>query len=333
MVRLDTVPVKERFDFWWQAVAESVVSVDAFSDRAEDFWAEMDAIELGSLRLSRVRCHGFRARRTAVRIRRSDPEAYQLAVTISGQSGICQEERETRLMPADLTLYDASRPFTAWNSPDADGAGNNMSEGLILQVPHTSLPLPVPQIQRLLAGRIPGREGFGSLLSELLHNVLVQSERFERADTNRLSGVIVDLLTAVVAHEIEIDPSPNMADPGAVLVLRMRAFIDQHLDDPDLSAANIAAAHHISIRHMQRLFAREGHTVRGWIQRRRLERCRRALADPLMDNLPISLIAARWGFTSEAHFNRLFRRTYGAPPASYRRYLMQQKILQNKVVD
>ncbi|WP_442945862.1 helix-turn-helix domain-containing protein [Nonomuraea sp. LPB2021202275-12-8] len=72
---------------------------------------------------------------------------------------------------------------------------------------------------------------------------------------------------------------------------------------------------------MQRLFAGEGHTIRGWIQQRRLERCRRALADSLMDSLPISLIAARWGFASEAHFSRLFRKTYGAPPVSYRRHL------------
>ncbi|MEV0307813.1 helix-turn-helix domain-containing protein [Nonomuraea fuscirosea] len=324
-IRLDAVPVRERFDFWWQAVAESVVSVDASSDNADDFWAEMRSVDLGTLRLSRVRCYGFEARRTASRIRYSDPEAYQLAVAISGRSGICQEERETNLAPADLTLYDVSRPFVAWNSPDGHrapgGPGNDISDGLILQVPHAAVSLPVLPMQRLLAGRISGREGLGTLLSGLLHNILVQTECLSRVDMDRLSGVIVDLLTAVVAHEIEIDPSPSMADPGALLVLRIQAFIDQHLDELDLSAADIAAAHHISLRHMQRLFAKEGHTIRGWIQQRRLERCRRALADPQMDSLPTSLIAARWGFSSEAHFNRLFRRTYGAPPAGYRRQL------------
>jgi AraC-like DNA-binding protein len=30
-------------------------------------------------------------------------------------------------------------------------------------------------------------------------------------------------------------------------------------------------------------------------------------------------VAARWGLPDSAHFSRLFRRTYGQPPAEYRR--------------
>jgi AraC-like DNA-binding protein len=30
-------------------------------------------------------------------------------------------------------------------------------------------------------------------------------------------------------------------------------------------------------------------------------------------------VAARWGLPDSAHFSRLFRRTYGLPPAEYRR--------------
>ncbi|MFI6637959.1 helix-turn-helix domain-containing protein [Nonomuraea fuscirosea] len=71
---------------------------------------------------------------------------------------------------------------------------------------------------------------------------------------------------------------------------------------------------------------RDGDTVRGWIQRRRLERCHHALADPVLDALPVNLIAARWGFTSEAHFSRLFRSAYGVPPASYRRHLRNSRL-------
>ncbi|MFB4278481.1 helix-turn-helix domain-containing protein [Nonomuraea sp. MTCD27] len=325
MVRLDDVPVKDRFAFWWQAVAESVVSVDAFSEHVDDFWAEMRTVDLGALRLSRVRCSGFEARRNANRIRRANSDAYQVALSFRGRSGIVQENQETTLAPADLTLYDASRPFVAWSFPGehraSGGSPDEISDGLILHVPHGALALPRATLQRLLARRISGRESVAALFSGLLHQVLAQAARMTRADTERLSGVIVDLLTSVLAHELETDPSPFVTDPGAVLVLRAQAFIERHLDDLELSTADIAAAHHVSLRHMQRLFQKEGYTVTGWIQQRRLERCHRALADPLMDGRPIRVIAACWGFTNEAHFNRLFRKTYGAPPATYRRHL------------
>jgi AraC-like DNA-binding protein len=325
VVRLDEIPAKERFAFWWQVVAESVVSVDAVSEHVDDFWAEMSTIDLGALRLSRVRCSAFEARRNATRIRRSDSDAYQVAISFRGESGILQEGQETTLAPADLTLYDAARPFVAWSFPSGSRAScctqNEISDGLILHVPHQALAFPAPTVQRLLAKRISGRESVAVLFNGLLHQVLAQAANMTRADSERLSGVIVDLLTAVLAHEMETDPAPFVMDPGAVLVLRIQAFIERHLDDLELSPADIAAAHHISLRHMQRLFQREGHTVGGWIQQRRLERCHRALADPLMDGHPIRDIAACWGFTNPAHFNRLFRKVYGTPPAGYRRRL------------
>ncbi|MGI5271285.1 helix-turn-helix domain-containing protein [Nonomuraea sp. CA-218870] len=325
MVRLDDVPVRDRFAFWWQAVAESVVSVDASSEHVDDFWAEMSTVDLGALRLSRVRCSGFEARRNAHRIRRANADAYQVALSLRGRSGIVQEDQETALAPADLTLYDASRPFLAWSFPGERRAPSRtcgeMSDGLILHVPHDALALPGPTVRRLLARRISGCGSVAALFSGLLQQILAGAARMTRADTERLSGVVVDLLTSVLAHEMETDPSSFVMDPGAVLVLRVQAFVERRLDDSKLSAADVAAAHHVSLRHLQRLFQREGHTITGWIQQRRLERCHRTLADPLMDGRPIRVIAARWGFTNEAHFNRLFRKTYGTPPASYRRQL------------
>lgn len=62
-------------------------------------------------------------------------------------------------------------------------------------------------------------------------------------------------------------------------------------------------------------------TVTDHIRRRRLEQCERDLVDPACARRPVAAIAARWGFGSTEHFNRLFRATYGTPPAQYRRIL------------
>ncbi|MET8142711.1 helix-turn-helix transcriptional regulator [Sphaerisporangium sp. NPDC005288] len=80
----------------------------------------------------------------------------------------------------------------------------------------------------------------------------------------------------------------------------------------------IAAAHHISLRYLNKLFHAEGRTVAGWIRERRLEQCRRDLAEPLLAGYPINAIAARWGFTSPAHFSQAFRSAYGLSPRDFR---------------
>jgi AraC-like DNA-binding protein len=96
-----------------------------------------------------------------------------------------------------------------------------------------------------------------------------------------------------------------------------------NLADPDLSPTTVAAANHVSVRYLHRLFETHETTVAAWIRGRRFERSRRDLADPTMRQLPISAIAARWGLTNPAHFGRLFRTEYGLQPTEYRRETQQ----------
>ncbi|WP_188197055.1 helix-turn-helix domain-containing protein [Nonomuraea sp. SYSU D8015] len=314
-VRLDDVPMRERFDFWWETVARSVVAVDASSDRAADFQAEMKVVDLGLLQVSHVRCDSFEARRTPRRIRQSDPGLYQLSLTLRGRSGMHQERRECALGRGDLMVYDASRTFHAWTV--ADGS---TSEGLIAQFPHTALPLPTSAVDRLLAVRLSGDEGIGALLAGLLCRLMAQPDEYTPADAVRLAAIIIDLVAALLAHELDVAPAAPLHDPRRVLLLRIQSFIEQNLARPDLSPATLAAAHHLSVRSLQALFQEQGTGVADWIRRRRLERCRRDLADPAQDSVAVGVVGARWGFVSASHFTRAFRAAYGVPPAAYRRH-------------
>jgi AraC-like DNA-binding protein len=99
----------------------------------------------------------------------------------------------------------------------------------------------------------------------------------------------------------------------------VHAFIEQRLADPGLSPEMIAAAHHVSVRYLYKLFEGRHSGVAGWIRERRLERSRRDLLDPALAGRPVSAIAAHWGLTEPATFSRMFRAAYGLPPAEYRR--------------
>jgi AraC-like DNA-binding protein len=101
-------------------------------------------------------------------------------------------------------------------------------------------------------------------------------------------------------------------------VARILRFIDEHLADADLSPEVIAGAHHISVRYLHKLFRDEGTTVGRWIQRRRLEECRRDLVRGLRARRTIASVAGRWGFLSATHFSRVFRAAYGMSPSEWR---------------
>ncbi|GHH89757.1 hypothetical protein GCM10017771_41830 [Streptomyces capitiformicae] len=101
---------------------------------------------------------------------------------------------------------------------------------------------------------------------------------------------------------------------------RVRSFIRQNLHDPELAPPVVAAAHHISLSYLHRIFQQEspGETVGAWIRGRHLEGARRDLADPALRGLPGHALAARWGYPRASDFTRAFRPAYGLPPTEYR---------------
>ena len=105
---------------------------------------------------------------------------------------------------------------------------------------------------------------------------------------------------------------------GAELCSQIEQFIEAHLAEPGLSPADVAAAVGLSVRHLQRLFARNGTTAAEWIRERRLEHCRSDLCDPRFSRKSITEISFLWGFSDSAHFSRSFKTRFGASPRIFR---------------
>lgn len=146
-------------------------------------------------------------------------------------------------------------------------------------------------------------EGGPLLLVELLGGLRDEDSVIIENQVARLSrGMIPERLRSSVQRRLD----------------QIRAFIGRHLADPDLTPEVIARAHRISVRYLHKIFEAEDTTVSRWIQSRRLEACRRDLLRREAANRTIVAVAHRWGFTSAAHFSRVFRAAYGMSPSKWR---------------
>ncbi|MCZ4535936.1 AraC family transcriptional regulator [Gordonia terrae] len=123
-------------------------------------------------------------------------------------------------------------------------------------------------------------------------------------------------LGAAILHQ-EAGPSVAVT-PKATMLQAMCAYIEEHLGERTLDVNQLARVHHVSIRHVHKIF-RDGHeSAAAHIRRRRIARARQDLADPAQEAVPVSVIAARWGFSSASHFGHLFKSVVGCTPATYR---------------
>ncbi|MEV4040794.1 helix-turn-helix domain-containing protein [Streptomyces umbrinus] len=315
MVSTAEVAAGERFAFWREVNAKLWVPYDLrCSPEVEGaFQACAGVSEFGAVQATLMTSMPYAVHRTPKLIRQADPEVLKLSCLVRGEAMITQDCQCTDFGVGDLILYDPSRPYQAEFTPDAP-----VSQLLLLRFPRSLLPLPPRDLRRLSAVRISGNRGIGALSSQYLLQLAQRMHEFSPSDTARLSTLTLDVLATALADALDAGSEVPPHTRRRALMAQIRAFIRDHLGDPALTPDAVAAAHHISLRYLHKLFQQEGDTVAGWIRERRLEQCRRDLADPRLAARPIHAIAARWAFTSPPHFSQAFRNAYGLSPRQYR---------------
>ncbi|OYP14497.1 AraC family transcriptional regulator [Streptomyces sp. FBKL.4005] len=320
--RTDDVPADERFDRWRELIDRTRAN-DTTSPHAAGFRAEMRVLELGLITVWRTSFSPAHFRRNARRIRRGDAEYYHLSLLTEG--GLTQvQERGTSatIGPRGLLVdssWQACEALAHATRLPADGRPGTVA-GVGVDLPRALLPLPARQVEGLLGRGLSVRNGPGALLAEFLLGLDRQAVALRPADAPRLGEVTLGLVSASFAHALDTEDVLPAETRHEVLARQVRAFIQQHLRDVQLTPGTVAAAHHISLSHLHRVFGEQspGDTVAAWIRSQRLERIRADLADPSLRTRPIHVLAARWGMPRASQFTRAFRAAYGISPRDYR---------------
>lgn len=312
-VDTDLVSPELRFDFWRETVARLFAPMEVLTERPNDFQGYIDIGNYGVAHVASVRYSGCTCLRTPKLIRQGDPEVLQLALSLNSYTAIHQNRRDITIGPSDFAFVTTSRPYVVRSWAD-----RGLVRRIMVMISRSHIPLAPGKLDRLTAEVFSGRFGIGGLLSAFLTRLAQEPGRYRPADAVRLGTVLTDLLSALLADRSGERKAIASESQQRVLLLRIYAFIEEHLDDPNLNSSSVAAAHHISLRLLQRLFQDQELGVAGWIRNRRLERCRRDLIDSRFDGRSIQSIARRYGFVSAAHFSGLFRATYGMTPQEYR---------------
>jgi AraC-like DNA-binding protein len=312
VIRAEDEPVPTRLAYLRHAVRDTIAPFDLRVDAEPNFRSQIVTGAAGPLRLTTVAGPTLEAERSRRLVRQSDPGLFKIDVQTRGRSVFAQDDREAVLAPGDFTLVNLSRPcrLAALGDPD--------QEVVAVQFPRSLLPIGERELTSLTAVRIGGRDGLAGLVSSLVVHLRDGLDTHVPADLVRLSTALTDLLVVGLAGLVDRPSAVPPEGHRRALLWRVRAFIEECLGDPGLSPAVVAAANHVSVRYLHSLFESEEATVAGWIRWRRLERCRRDLLDPALQSWSVRAIGARWGLIDPQHFSRVFRATYGLPPAEYR---------------
>jgi AraC-like DNA-binding protein len=126
---------------------------------------------------------------------------------------------------------------------------------------------------------------------------------------------------ALVSGAILAFGEPMGADPRPlekVLLITAQQFIEQRLDDPELSPEMVREHLGVSRSQLYKVFDPAG-GVSAFIQRRRLDQAFDAILQDRTEQLTLAEVGYRHGFRSDAHFSRAFRARFGVTPGRLRK--------------
>ncbi|MFK0154742.1 helix-turn-helix domain-containing protein [Streptomyces sp. NPDC090493] len=229
-------------------------------------------------------------------------------INLSGRLMCRYADGEVLVGPGDLLVWDSE-----------------LAQGFDAVEPHheLSLLLPREQVPRGLAavaghtrGAVPAGAGTGlvSIAADQLRAIARELDHVSDAGLAIACQTFFDTLDSALAPGQEHAPSPTAR---AALLLRARRYIEDQLEDPELTAPAVAEALDVSVRTLHLAFADAGTTVGTWIRDRRLKHCYRELAGGGAE-ITVTDVAFRWGFNDTAHFSRVFRQMFGVTPSSVR---------------
>jgi AraC-like DNA-binding protein len=247
-------------------------------------------------------------RRTTTAVRRAPGDLVKACIQVRGRATVHQDGREVVLDPGQLAVYDTGRPYAlrlegTWRC-------------VVVALPRETLAMPSGELGKAMSRAYPAADGPGLVLAEFASSAVERVGKTSLAAAARLGEAATSLLAGTLADDGDL----AAGDAAGDLREHVIAYVRAHLGDPRLSRGSLAAAHHMSPRTLDRLFAGQPWTVSEYIRNERLQAAHRDLQDPRLAHRSVAALAARWCFIDAAHFSRLFRQHFGYPPSQARPY-------------
>ncbi|MDD1679318.1 MAG: helix-turn-helix domain-containing protein [Methanomicrobiales archaeon] len=304
-----TLPAAKRYKAWQDAICEIYFQVDCTPEERDDYDGLVREARFGPLILTDTLSAPQVVLRQNRHISRLDKDCYIFGLMQTGRGGLCQRDASFTMHTGAAGLFYASEPY--------DLRGKAPVRAFWMEIPQHLL------ASRFSSGRAPVNtllnveRGLGRIAAEFCTTLAAESALLNDDARAKLGDEFLDILAAAVDAGFDREPAGEKTVRKARL-RSVKAYIDAHLREPDLTLESIARNNGISLRYLHELFTAMDSSVSDWIWLRRLQQCHALLSHPAHAARSITEIAFSMGFNSSSHFSNRFREEFGLRPSDVR---------------
>jgi AraC-like DNA-binding protein len=299
----------DKFGYWQDVVCRALVDLECRPVSGMAFEASVEGSCLEGLSVARIEASAHRVERRSSAISRASEESLIFNFVLSGVAMAQQDGRSVVLRAGDGTVCDAQRPYSL--------RFDDAFKILTIKMARSAIAHRAGSIHRITATSF----GESSQMCPILFGYLVsfskQASLLPPAASEKVARNFTELLAAALDEVILASPLP-LSEYRATALMRVRDFVERHLDVCELDTSMVSTALNLSPRYINKLFEAENTSLTRYIWRRRLERAAADLQDPSRAGLGISAIAMAHGFNDLSHFSRAFRQRFDLSPRAYR---------------
>jgi AraC-like DNA-binding protein len=300
----------KRYAAWQEAICDVYVHVDVNSEKRSDYDGFIREAQFGSVMMTDVLLSEQKISRRSRHIAKLDKDCFYVQFIQQGKINVLQAGDTL------VTNGAIGAIFCATESYDLECVGKIRS--FYLELPRKAFADRFSNDRIPVAATMGTSRGLGRIAAEFCSTLAAEGAALDAAVRACLGEELMDVIALALDAGQGDEPSADHAVQQARL-RSVKAWIEEHLADPDLSLEKIAKHNGISLRHLHYLFKLTDMSASEWIWDRRLQHSYDVLARRELGNLSITEVAYRSGFNSSSHFSTAFRQKFGMRPSDLKK--------------
>lgn len=304
LTKFDTccVGARDRFAYWHEVICGHFVPATSLDKSHANFDAGLTTCSVGPLEISHFRAPPHFWSREKKHTSADDHDEFLLSVLLNGTGRLEQDGRTVAQRQYEIVLYDTSQPFRY----------DLAAELILIKVPRRLLTSRHADFRSLTAVGLHRDISLNGLLCDVAKRTMLLDVQEESSAIvgARLASSVLDLVSAVI--DLEIEEQGVLSHQRMSQLERAQRYAIANLGDDTLSPDDMAKNGGVSLRTLNRLFAKIGTTPMRWVWQRRIEASHAALTDGCARS--VTDAAFQFGFSEVSHFSRSFKTAYGISP-------------------
>ena len=300
-----------KFKLWRDIYVGEIAALEISVSDTLPFVADMEAMALGSVLLTRVSGTITGVTRTASHVAAEQQGDYCLLInTGPGAMGGTFRRQEFSMGSGAAALQTFAEPLKI------AGGNNNSWTNLIL--PRALLAEAFDSVDDRLSVEIAASNESLALLGAYCAMIERQESLTSPDLLAHMAETIVDLVGLAIGAKGDAAEIAGARGLRAARLSAITAKIRDGFTNPGFTAASIAFELRLSLRYVHDLLQESGNSFSERVLGLRLQRAMDMLTDSRFDHLRIGQIAYASGFGDVSYFNRSFRRRFGCTPGMAR---------------